>query len=186
MEQEMEDRIAQLIREEYDLHPAAELVDHYKLFFQACCGPGHLIDDRSEALGCLRAELLQDLDNEEPLIRDISMWDNDYCRVDLKVVKNGMMSEKEFFSLFLDSVSSKILPDRFPEYWPLIESKIKELDIFGPAFITERKTLSAILGEKKDYHPRHSERFRREYNPHYRLIKKKFLSIKTDCPERYR
>jgi hypothetical protein len=179
----MEERIEKLIREEHELHPVAELIDFYKLFFQASCGPGHLVENRDRASRFLHEELQETLDNHEPLVQDISLGENDYCRVDLKVIQNGLITEKEFFFAFIKSVPNKIEPAEFPELWPTIESKIKELNIFGPAFIMERKILSAVLGTRKVNHPRHSERFRREYNPHYRLIRKQFIKLSDIKPD---
>ena len=43
-------RIVELASHELDLHPAAQLVDLYKLFYQGTFGPKHIMEDQAVAL----------------------------------------------------------------------------------------------------------------------------------------
>ncbi|MBW6516520.1 MAG: hypothetical protein K0B81_07910 [Candidatus Cloacimonetes bacterium] len=170
------DEALDLIKIEYNLHPAAELIDYYKLFYQALYGPGHLITNESEAYSYLHEELLQFQGNQEPYVQDLSLSGNDFCRVNLQVILDKMISEIDYFDLFLQSARDQTSTDGYNKYWYEIEKLIKEIGVLGKVFEEQEKILKSCLDSAVVYSPRHSDIFRQNYNPHYRLIRKIFLT----------
>jgi len=51
------EKINGLIKSEFELHPKAQLIDYYKLFFQGTFGPGHIISNKESAIKFLKNEL---------------------------------------------------------------------------------------------------------------------------------
>jgi len=176
-----------LINQEKQLHPQARLHDYYKLIFQAIYGPGHIIDNRESAYYYLKQELEQNDSFDEINIQDISwtafipdcgckisITPQDYCRVSLKLIKVNYISLKEYLDLFLKSADNQIKYDKnhWCKIWDSISIILKELMIDN--YATDLELISNNLLINKPI-ARHSEIYRKTYQPHYRLIRKKLL-----------
>ena len=168
--------ISDLILSERRIHPVAQLIDYYKIFYQALYGPGHIISDERSARCYLDEELRLFTGNEEPLIQDISYIDNDYCRVNLQVIRLKMITFEEYFQSFLRSVTNERHKEDFFSLWAVIAGIIREMSILGVEFSKQYDDLNLWLQREGDYSPRHSEIYRQAYNPHYRLIRKRYTS----------
>ena len=160
---------------EFAIHPDAELIDYYKLFFQAIYGPGHLIDSREQARFYLQTELRQFEGNEEPHIQDISYAGRDYCRVNLQVIKKGLIGEDDFLERFINSVRDPNDGTCFIEVWDVLAELIGNLEIPDDDYVQQLAQLQKMLRPGRLLHPSHSYSYKQAYNPHYRLIRKKFI-----------
>ncbi|MBT4575288.1 MAG: hypothetical protein HOB92_02350, partial [Candidatus Cloacimonetes bacterium] len=94
------EEIIKLINSEFTLHPRAQLIDYYKLFFQGTFGPGHIISDKNSVIEFLKNELDKSTIFEEKDYQKIS-YINDFYRVNLNVINEGMISFDDFVDAFL-------------------------------------------------------------------------------------
>jgi hypothetical protein len=175
MREELIERTTELILIEHAVHPRAELIDYYKLFFQAISGPGHLINNAEEARNYLSEEIRVMEDSEEPLFQDISYDGNDFCRVSLQTVRDNLISEKDFFERFFESAMNKLDNISMLNVWVEIEQLIYKLNVVGSGYDFQRKELDTLLKMRETFIPRHSETYRNEYKPHYRLLRNEYL-----------
>ena len=168
--------INRLIQMEYTLHPASRLTDYYKLFFQAIYGPGHLITNNEAAYQYLIDELQNFQENQEPLIQDLSFAGNDFCRVNLQVITLNMLDVRTYCRHFIRSADNLQSSIDLREIWSVITELLEEMGILGETFNEEMKLLGSFTEGVDLISPRHSESFRNAYDPHYRLIRKEFIT----------
>ncbi|MDP8202791.1 MAG: hypothetical protein P9M11_11725 [Candidatus Tenebribacter burtonii] len=166
------DLINKLIKSEYGLHPKAQLIDYYKLFFQGTFGAGHFIKDRSSAAEFLRTELETSVDFEEIEYQDIS-YINNIFRVNINLIKKGIISFDDFLDAFLKSaeVENIISKDRWMQYWQSIEQQILKLKIPIKNFDFQSTELWKIILSTQNVS--HSKIYHTVYSPHYRLFNTK-------------
>ena len=142
--------IVSALNKEKQLHPKAEYQDHIKLIYQACFGPGHMIQDEAKSLYHLQQEKLLAKDYETP--QDIG---GDYVRVPL-----SFMIQKDLSlwnHLFVRSAANAIAQEElFREMMDVI-------------------SIEPISMENLKQGVHHSESYRTLYDPHYRVIKKSYV-----------
>jgi len=162
--------LEELIRWHQRLRPDLEVVDVYKMLFQSVFGIQHILHDKAkryleEELSTL--EMQKSLD--EPLIENISV-DNVMVRVNLRPFKMRGLSSNKLFSAMVTSAESKGSQKAFLKLWNQFKSLVK----------TDRLNFDESSLEdfdkkvkKENYPPyHHSERYRRSYNPAYRVVKR--------------
>lgn len=167
--------VEKLIQQEHNLHPRAELIDYYKLYFQAICGPGHLIENEESAALFLRKELSESRINNEPLFQDISFSGFDFCRVNLKLIRLKLIKEEVFLNLFIESALSSKNRLISQKEWLEIEELIKGIQVIKTGYEKQKQSLNSQISFRQIRIPRHSKVFRITYRPHYRLIRKSLL-----------
>lgn len=143
--------------------------DIYKLAFQFSFGPGHFFINEEEALKRLIDEAKSLKENKEEIVE----VGNDYYRVHLlndeaylrriyesfiNTVKDGLTAKMDFEKLLNDI--SLYIKD--------LNISFKEEDFFSLVEFLKEKGYPALS---------HSEIYRNNYDPHYRLIKR---GSKTD------
>jgi hypothetical protein len=156
---------------EFEFHPKAELIDYYKLFFQSYYGPGHLIKDPESACSYLLDELNNSTKFDTVLIQDIG---NSFCRVNLKTVKDGLISQECLCTAFLKSQQTEPVFKEWKSIWDRIRDvlySVPELEflksnIEHDLFLMSRKSLIS-----------HSNIYKENYSPHYRIIHKRHLKL---------
>ncbi len=176
----MKDKIIKkLITDEFRLHPEAELVDYYKLFYQGTFGPEHIIKDENIAYNFLKKEIKNNAIFEKEFYQDIGYL-NKFYRVNLKVVKDGIISLDALFHAFLNSrkLEKTITRKECRQEWDLIRKIILEMNVLKK----NPKDQIALFQKKIEtnglyFH--HSKTFQEKYNPHYRVIsQKEFAKLK--------
>lgn len=167
------EQILTTARQEFELHPKANLRDYYKLFFQAIFGPGHFISNHERTLNFLQQELASATSFEDHLFQKITFV-NTFYRVNLKVVKLKLVCLADFFQGFLKS-SSFQASQSFSEWislWHTIATVLKK----SPLKIADFEEASQQLERNlinNDFVISHSEIYRTTYSPHYRLFTEK-------------
>jgi len=163
------DKMTELIKSELELHPKAQLIDYYKLFFQGTFGPGHIISDKNSALKFLRTEFDESTIFEEFDFQNIS-YVNNFYRVNLNVINRGMISFDDFLDAFLKSAElrNKISYEIWLEEWEKIEKQINIMKMPIEYIEVQSTELWKII--KNGNLVSHSEIYRNTYSPHYRLI----------------
>jgi hypothetical protein len=157
------------------IYPKSTLKDLYKSFFQDRYGPGHLIDDTAAA----GRYLLKELDSYTTVSGEIAEptgWRHNFYRVNLSVIKEGLVPYNLFFNAFVRSANGiKAIPvEEWRKEWIQIEKIIKSMKLSLPFYDDDRNEIEQRLKEG-NYAGRHSEAFNEAYTPHYRVIGKKIF-----------
>lgn len=94
-----------------------------------------------------------------------------FVRVPMDLVKDGLITEEEYFAAFLESSKDFKSPDLvfWMERWGFIESVIAKMDLQLPDYKRDAKTISKLL-EMGEPVVHHSDRFTMAYDPHYRIM----------------
>lgn len=150
-------------------YPEATLQDIYKSFFQDRFGPGHLIADTVSARRYLQQEL-KEMETPATAYYEPAGSGENYYRVSLEVIRQGIVNEDEFFSIFLESAGKVALPpvEVWTQEWKEI---LKEVPVDIEGYQADKEMIDAALSEG-NYAMHHSRRYNKAYHPHYRLIDK--------------
>lgn len=150
-------------------YPDSQLRDIYKSFFQDRFGPGHLVSDTLAARRYLHRELTEMGESSVPYYEPAGAGKN-YYRVSLAVIRDGIISEDEFFKIFMESAGKVTFPtiEDWTSEWndilKVIPTDLKNYD-------SDKAMIDSVLSSG-DYAVHHSRRFNASYHPHYRLIDK--------------
>ncbi len=154
-------------------HPKAQVADYVKHLYQSEFGGGHMISDEEASLRFLKEEIagLSEKQKKQPYFFHLC---GHFCRLNLSAGK--MLSPEMINRLFV--VSSVDVPKGA---WFLFEEKLRlfwELSKGTDSpFPFSAKQAEAYLREYKEggYAPvRHSEEYRRAYEPAYRVIRREY------------
>lgn len=124
------DKIRPAVLKQLEIYPQSRLRDIYKFFFQDKFGPGHLLSDTAQAGAYLRNELAQMEDATlSPGIDSIG-WEQNFVRVNLVLVKKGIISYGELFRAFTGSMKRE-LPDisRWRDEWSVIREIVSGIRV---------------------------------------------------------
>lgn len=94
-------------------YPEAEAQDLYKLVFQDLYGPGHLLTDSADCARYLTVEIAQMKDNRGvfPLYYEYTLCDSNFVRVNLYLVKWGVIPLEQMVSAVMRSAKGMPTPD---------------------------------------------------------------------------
>lgn len=179
-----EELIQNAILEEIHLHPEAKLVDIYKFFFQGAFGPGHIISDKQSALKYLQNELQVMTDFDSVLWQPVGYY-KQYYRISLGLVKEGTLSEEDFFYAFVQSADSSAQPSigEWIKEWDFILDIIETMNLKITDYEEDEGILDDMLKEENIL-VRHSDIYRKLYHPHYRVVNnKQFEKLDVHLPE---
>jgi len=166
-----DDFIRTAVRNHLALYPAAHLQDLYKAFFQAEFGPEHIISDTLSAGKYLDREL-QIPDSSKVYCEPLGT-DSSYFRVHLSAVQRGLLTRDELFDAFVRG-SRKIEPQDIVEWkdkWDEIVLTIESMNLSLPDFESDKMAIDSLLNSG-NYAFHHSQAFRDNYAPHYRIVRK--------------
>lgn len=168
-------RIKEYLNYEFQTHPEAQLLDYYKYFSQSAFGPGHIISDYHSAKENLINEVESTAHFDEIMIQKCDYF-KPFYRVNLKLIKDNLIDFDAYFNAFIESASviEPISEIEFIDEWNVIINVIK-MELPNLLNITDLNQINLMM-EKKRYLCHHSEIFKNQYHPHYRLIHQDFLS----------
>ncbi len=167
-------KINQLILQEYSQHPKAQLVDYYKLFFQANFGTEHFISDKISTEKKLQKELEQLTFSNFPLLQNIGYKTSIY-RVSLKLIAEKFITFEPFLKAFLNSsfaIDSK-QKNEWQKEWQKIQNTIFSMNLPLKNVEADLQIIKTAIREFTSVH--HSKIYKKHYNPHYRLLSEKEL-----------
>lgn len=150
-----------LLQEHFDTHPDLEIQDAVKFLYQSHMGPGHLIQNETEAYSRLNKEW--DQVTADSLAAASTSLGGGYCRLHLAACKGLGLSPKTLFRLFL-LTAQQAQPDR--------SSLEHDLDLIY-LLPFPREEVSHWL---QDYCCQgfpavsHSSKYRSAYSPSYRVV----------------
>lgn len=157
-------RVKFLVEQELDLFPKASLLDLYKLFYQNCCGSRHFFQNLASVEENILTEIAQ-VENNGILFPD---YDISYIfpvrRISLYSIINGRYDihyvADKFYQLSVQE--SKISLQEWINEWEDIQEFILT---YKPFIFDDLNTV--MLDYNQPSH--HSQTYRLNYNPHYRI-----------------
>jgi hypothetical protein len=175
--------------EQLKTHPSMEPQDIVKLCYQAVYGAEHLIADVEQARQFFYAEYEDTEPAAVPVYENIS---DTYCRVNIAGWKYHGRSKEELFELFLASAAlgEAEAPEAPCPAAAAIAPAGNKTAAFMGLMAEYLDTVRQILGPERcralenylqEYYKtgirfvRHSEKYRRAENPHYRLVRRDLL-----------
>ena len=164
--------IARYISRTIEKYPLITLADIYKGAFQDYMGPAHIIPDSHTA----RTYIVKELETTDTLIGDPyepCSWMENYYRVNLSVIKNGLVPLDTFTEAFVRSAKGidTLLIKEWKEVWHSALPAIKESTSNISGFKEDSAKIEDLL-QNGEYVIHHSKIFNESYHPHYRIIEK--------------
>ncbi|MCK4922268.1 MAG: hypothetical protein KAS71_14550 [Bacteroidales bacterium] len=175
-EYQIENEIKKSVKFQMRNYPESTLQDIYKNFFQDAFGPGHLIEDTEACLNNLQIELGQFESGKLKTVVEPLGYENNFVRVDLSVIKDGIVSYEDYARAFIESgiYFSEPNLDEWINEWQQIVEIIEDLDLEIQNFDADKEKLTKML-ENGEYVVHHSKQFIDNYDPHYRIIQKEIF-----------
>ncbi len=170
MASDREKQIIQFIDNELKYYPEAHLADLYKNYFQDAYGPGHIIEDTTQAGKYLDWELRQ-TDWIDTLSYQALGINHDYYRINLRLVKDGIIPRDTLLQALLKSAKLARNPDleSWKKEWNEVLAVIKKMKPNLPGMETDEKLINQVFSEG-DVVMHHSKQYEETYHPHYRII----------------
>lgn len=170
-----EQLIQRAIQNELSLHPQATLMDLYKFSFQGAFGPGHLIDNRESALQAIQDELEKAVEFDAVEIQPVG-YQGYYYRINLELVKNGVITLQALGEAFIESARSSPMPslEEWRKEWQTIIDVIARMQLELFDFTNNKRALETMM-RRGEAIIHHSETYCKLYHPHYRLVNKRLV-----------
>lgn len=179
-----------------DSHPRATLQDIYKSCFQDRFGVAHALSDREKVEQYIVRET-ERAEQFEPQYIEPCGWRGDFVRVNLKAVRDGILTASELADAFMASQSME--GERLLEGEQLLDGKLTKngeqskngerplecwqsewRDIMRAVrcvapdladFQRDSTAIATLLAEGK-YVMHHSKTYNEHYHPHYRIVRR--------------
>ena len=163
--------IRQMCEDLHTRYPQATLQDIYKTCYQDYFGAEHLLTDTASARKYLSLELdecretdMSAMPNEEP-----TGFRHRFCRINLSNVVNGKLTEQQLLAMFIEAAAKdNALGDDWAGEWDKIASIALKVN---PGWRDPELMAELQEAAQTNQAVRHSEAFRKAYNPHYRIVK---------------
>ncbi len=170
---QMNQKIAERVQWQMRHYPESRLVDIYKNFFHDKFGPGHLITDSAAVGEYIRRELLVVRGPSQVSYAEVTGWEGNFIRLDLIVLKEGLVSYSQFLEAFMESARDVELPsvEQWRLEWKHIERIVRRLYPRMAGLEEDSRFLESLLKDGK-YVVHHSDHYTQAYDPHYRLFKR--------------
>ncbi len=170
MASDKEKQIVQFIDSELKYYPEAHLADLYKNYFQDAYGPGHIIEDTTQAGKYLDWEL-QQTDWIDTLSYQALGINHDYYRINLQIVKDGIIPRDTLLLAMVESATLARNPDleSWEKEWNEVLVVIKKVKPSLPGMKADEKQINLVFS-KGDVVMHHSKHYEETYNPHYRIV----------------
>ena len=156
-----------MLTEHFKRYPKCEIRDIFKFIHQSSFGCEHMVSSLEKATEYIKCEYQKGITES-----DIEPLDGEYSRVPLSYIDKGLSPEtlgKLFYLSAEPTDGREAHIEKINAVRALVEEKILPFD---------RTELENAVKEweKKDFSAlHHSERFREEYKPAYRVISKRFI-----------
>lgn len=152
-------------------YPESTLQDIYKNFYQDRFGTGHAIADTAAARRALQNELRSMGNSLMPMV-EVLGWEHKFIRINLQSVREGRISFDDLWQTFLESTvpeNNQVL-DKWPEEWHQIVQVMEKRHISVKNFEEDKRKIDSLLKINPRVAIHHSDIFRENYRPHYRVI----------------
>lgn len=159
-------------------YPEMRLLDIYKSCFQDFMGPEHLVSDTASVRRYLDYELGQ-MDGEaaQDWYFEPCGTKGRYVRVNLRAVKENLISEETLVDAFIRSANGKHPEVRkWERRWHKIVRKIDKMRLGLPFYDDDKRFIDEVLSSGK-YAISHSPDYREAYHPHYRIVERSIFEM---------
>ncbi|MDZ4181518.1 MAG: hypothetical protein U1B83_01480 [Candidatus Cloacimonadaceae bacterium] len=167
------DQIRRIIRLETETHPGFELIDLFKLLYQAYLGPHHMIPDRTAIIRNIEMEIAASKQPYLPALQDIGAGEGFY-RVSLSSLE--LFKDEHPVEILADLIlDSRFDVDPPSGFFRGVWSDL--LPIIGASVELDPDALRSIDSLLRDERlPSHSVRYKNAHHPSYRLVHHSVLS----------
>lgn len=167
--------IREAVERQMRTYPLSTLRDLYKNFFQDRFGPGHIVSDTTSAGNYLRSELAAS-ERFGGAPYEPTGYRGDFYRVNLSVIKEGLVDYSTYFGAFVRSVNAIQPPsvEVWKAEWKEINAIISNMDLRLEHCEPDSLEIDHLLEEGK-YVMHHSRIFGETYDPHYRIMNKEIF-----------
>lgn len=168
--------VERFVHEQLEKYPEARLQDLYKSCFQDYMGAEHIVTDMESVRSYIGKELEQvDTGSTCSCYYEPCGIGGRYVRVDLRAVRDGLITEPVLADAFFRSASSGHSSVRkWRRMWKKIVGKIDRMNLNLPDYVQDKNRIDSLLAEGK-YATSHSRIYRETYSPHYRIVKKEIF-----------
>lgn len=162
----------QIIKNELDIHPYLELVDLYKLVYQAYYGPSHIVNDPLMVAKNIELEFVNMHNTYSPLFQDIGDQSG-YVRISLSILNEAYKANPSLFLTKCDLLAELII-----DSCSLAQPDTSMNDVWTQNYATVLKYYTPSVNEEDCVFklaasasiPSHSDKYRMHYHPHYRIV----------------
>ena len=171
------EKILKSLANQFKLTPLLTLQDLYKSFFQDFFGPEHLISNKTFIEEYLNEEIKQsEIDNNNLPLFEKTGYEGNFIRINLKVIEKNLISKEKLIEFFIESSNNNKNKNIFEwkKNWKKIDEIIFNLNLSLFNEKNDRNNINKML-EKNEYVMSHSNVYKQNYKPHYRLIKFNYI-----------
>jgi len=203
------DNLSQMFENELEHHPEARLLDFYKLFMQACLGPGHIIKDYEsvkhylikEVENCHKYVSMFKRDSSPSYLCHLKDEHKKYCtnhiecpclilkcdafvpiaRYSLQLIIDGIIPLDDYYQAFIKSFEETeyLSEDTLVDIWHTKALPMLKENVNITFFKEDLQYINELFS-KKQYLVSHTDTYREKYKPSYRLINKNYMQEYED------
>lgn len=166
-----EQAIRRMCSEIHTNYPLATLQDIYKTCYQDFFGAEHLMNDTAAARQYIHYELEQCRDIDLSLMpkREPTGFRHRFTRINFSCLLDGELTEEQLVMMFIGAAGhDNAYSDNWAEEWRKIEEIALQVN---PSWADEELQIALRGAADGNHAVRHSEAFRQNYNPHYRIVR---------------
>lgn len=166
--------LKQLLSNNYKKYPKSDIQDVFKLLYQAEFGCGHLVRNYENNFEMLKKEWENTaISEEEDLVEDIG---NGYVRINISAAKRECISIDLFQRVF---IKSSLKQDGIIENFLHSISEFKNICMENGYIESCHEIDNMIIKWENDNYPifSHTEKYREEYKPAYRVVLRKYAEL---------
>ena len=161
-------RMCETIHENY---PLATLQDIYKTCYQDFFGAEHLMNDTAAARRYIHYELEQCRGTDLGAMpkREPTGFRHRFTRINFSCLVDGELTEEQLVMMFIDAAGHD---NAYDGDWESEWLKIESIALRTNPLWADEELQSELREAAHGKHAvRHSEAFRNNYNPHYRIVR---------------
>ena len=162
------------VNRQLDRYPKSRLLDIYKSCFQDYMGAEHLVTERDRVKAFLDEELkTTTLDDLMPWYYEPCGIDSCYYRVNIRTVKEKIITEELLLDAFVRSANSSRRPslESWREKWHHILGTVDQMNFNLRNYQEDKRLIDSTLSVGQ-YAMSHSPEYREAYRPHYRIVER--------------
>ena len=150
-----------------------QIEDLYKLIYQSVMGPEHILQDEKKAFQYLKNEMKKAIGKEKNLFVNIGL-ENNLVRVNLNVFKEKIGDAQKLFPAMKET--AKIIKpnkSKLQKAWNQVGQIFANSELHFLSYSIWKK-FTELLRQNNFPHISHSEIYKKNYFPSYRVVLKKF------------
>lgn len=160
-------RTKELLTEHYQTYPQLQIQDIFKFLHQSSYGCEHLLQDAADVVEYINKEVEEYQFHREEFTEEL---DGEFCRVHLDWIKAGLSAKTLGILFYISAKPVENGKTTLEEKLDVFLQMVKEGML---PFTTDEVETEIAKWKKTGYSAcRHSEEFRKNYSPAYRVVRK--------------